>query len=109
MKNTFSVDPISKTVAITLTQKDGSVSHCHLDELDLPKLEKFAGTFYLLKSKGWEYAAISVKAGLPVKTVFMVHQIIMDAPDSFRIEHKDGDGLNNRRTNLRLKPLSQIP
>lgn len=31
-----------------------------------------------------------------------MHRVILNAPDGIRVDHKDGDGLNNRRDNIRL-------
>jgi hypothetical protein len=36
-----------------------------------------------------------------LKMVYM-HRVLMDVPDGFEVDHVDGDGLNNRRVNLRL-------
>jgi hypothetical protein len=36
-----------------------------------------------------------------------VHRTIMGEPDVLHVDHRDGDGLNNRRDNLRLATRSQ--
>lgn len=40
------------------------------------------------------------------RDVYM-HRVIMDAPAGVEVDHQDGDGLNNRRSNLRLSTRSQ--
>jgi hypothetical protein len=36
-----------------------------------------------------------------------MHRVILGCPDILSVDHKDGDGLNNRRENLRLATQSQ--
>jgi len=36
------------------------------------------------------------------KCKIYMHRLILDAQDGFEVDHIDGDGLNNRRSNLRL-------
>lgn len=52
------------------------------------------------------YAARSVGAHGQQKTVFL-HRVIMKAPKGTEVDHIDGNGLNNRRSNLRLATRSQ--
>jgi len=40
-------------------------------------------------------------AGASVRTVWM-HRVILDAPPGVGVTHRNGDGLDNRKTNLRL-------
>src|SRR3990167_565246 len=36
-----------------------------------------------------------------------MHRVIMQAPGGVQVDHRDGDGLNNTRSNLRLAILGQ--
>ena len=36
-----------------------------------------------------------------------LHRVILNAPENLEVDHIDGDGLNNRRANLRLATKSQ--
>jgi len=49
------------------------------------------------------YVCSSSKKG----TTVYLHRHIMDAPDDMQVDHIDGDGLNNRRSNLRLATSAQ--
>lgn len=40
------------------------------------------------------------------RTVFM-HRVILDAPTGTQVDHRDGNGLNNRRENIRLATHGQ--
>jgi hypothetical protein len=39
--------------------------------------------------------------------MLLMHRLILSAPDGMEIDHRDHDGLNNRRTNLRLATHAQ--
>ena len=49
---------------------------------------------------------IYAETGIKGKVVKM-HRLIMNAPIGLEVDHKDNDGLNNRRSNLRLATRSQ--
>lgn len=61
------------------------------------------------------HASVSIRAGeekvyaitvINKKTVYM-HRLILDAPQNLQVDHKDNNGLNNLRENLRLATVSQ--
>lgn len=39
--------------------------------------------------------------------IILLHRLLMEAPDGMHVDHIDGDGLNNRRENLRVVTHSE--
>jgi hypothetical protein len=82
-----------ETVAIPL----GSGRFALVDAEDYPKVRdhkwRFAVARYATASRGDE--------------TILMHRLIMDAPPGSEIDHADGNGLNNRRANLRFCTRSQ--
>jgi hypothetical protein len=76
-----------------------------LDQEDYYKLSKFR--WYIKGSFGKFYAARNYKYdSRQTKTVSM-HREIMNAPRGLLVDHRNRDGLDNRRENLRLATYSQ--
>jgi hypothetical protein len=76
-----------------------------LDQQDYYKLSKFK--WYLKGSFGKFYVARNYKYdSRQTKTVSM-HREIMKAPEGLLVDHRNGDGLDNRRANLRLATQSE--
>jgi hypothetical protein len=69
-----------------------------VSDKDFPYLNQFKWTAYKGKCTFYAYRAWN-KIGQ--KTMFM-HRLIMKAPKNKEVDHRDGNGLNNCRSNLRL-------
>lgn len=74
-----------------------------IDTVDYPLVEDYKWHLYLSKNKA-KSERIYVQSRIEGKTIFL-HQFLMGTRDG--TDHKDGDGLNNRRGNLRLCTSSQ--
>lgn len=79
------------TIMIEVRDSDNEIYHSFIDKEDFDKvsfcnwkIRKDARTFYLCNSRHG-----------------FIHRIISNCPDNLTVDHQDGDGLNNRKNNLR--------
>ena len=86
---------------ITLTQGKTAI----VDDADLPVVEKY--TWHAAQYEGHWYATTNVLVGGKGTTVKMHRVILGLGPADPDVDHRDGNGLNNRRLNLRLATSSQ--
>ena len=75
-----------------------------IDAADLPRIE--AHTWSALLTKGKVYARRTIRIDGKQRTE-LLHRVVMDAPPEVNVDHEDGDGLNCRRSNLRLATQAQ--
>lgn len=96
------------TIEIPLTQ--GQIAL--IDDEDYDLISKFKW-HYKVKSKKWHhsgYAAhtiYSVKDGKCRYDTLFMHQLLIECPDGTEPDHKNGNGLDNRRSNLRIATKQQ--
>lgn len=70
-----------------------------VDDLDFEKLNQYK--WYALNCKGIFYARTAIPFEGKQKILIM-HRLILDAPKDMMVDHRDGNGLNNQRSNIRL-------
>ena len=63
--------------------------------------------WFLIGKKNKFYAERSIKTGPHQTTIQRLHRVIMNAPKGMIVDHKNGNGLDNRRENLRLATFTQ--
>lgn len=70
-----------------------------IDNRDFPKVSH--ANWFALKTRSGFYAATTGRSN-GKQVILLMHRLIMDAPVGVEVDHKDGNGLNNQRNNLRL-------
>jgi hypothetical protein len=89
------------TKEIPLTQGQVAI----VDDCDYEYLSQFK--WFAHRNKFTWYAQRNSSRANGRQTVIHMHRVILDAPPDLKVDHKDADGLNNIRTNLRLATYSQ--
>lgn len=89
---------------ISLTQGHFAI----VDEADYADLAKhrWYAVRYKKNSVPVTYAARKVRVG-EKRTILFMHQAIMNPPDGMLVDHRDSDGLNCQRSNMRIVSHSQ--
>jgi len=85
---------------VTLTQGYEAI----IDAADVPLVEGFNWCAVCPGRKF--YAARGKKVNGKIKQILM-HRVIMNTPNKMETDHINGDGLDNRRVNLRIATTSQ--
>lgn len=80
-----------ETVTIPLTKGMSTV-------IDASDAHLVAGSKWRASQAGRKWYAATTRGG---RTVYL-HRLLMGSPEGVLIDHRDNDGLNNRRANLRL-------
>lgn len=86
---------------IPLTQGKSAL----VDDVDYDFLNQYK--WYVLKEDYTYYAGRKVTISPCKQELIIMHRIILNAPNGIEIDHINGDGLDNRRSNLRLCTRSQ--
>lgn len=67
--------------------------------IDAGDRERVCAQLWRVDAYGPGLLYVRARSGSPA---IFLHRFILDAPDAFDVDHRDGDGLNNTRANLRL-------
>lgn len=84
-----------------LTQ--GMVAYFDPEDIDLIDKQPW----YAMKGRNGRFYAVHMVYDGDEKKVISLHRQIMGCPEGLLVDHEDGDGLNNRRYNLREATYSQ--
>ncbi len=89
---------IGKTAFVLLTQGKVAV----IDAADVHLVQ--GRNWFTARSRSTFYARTNTPrlTKNAAQGFLLLHRVIMDAPDHLQVDHEDGDGLNCRRSNMRL-------
>ena len=71
-----------------------------IDDEDFERASKII--WHLQKTRWFEYAANSITVSPNKQSKLYLHRFILNAPKGMVVDHIDGNGLNNQKSNLRL-------
>lgn len=93
------------TIAILLERKDGSVLRAIIDAADYPLIQKYRWCARQSPQSRTTYAACAIYISSNKSASVTLHGVL--CPIWPEVDHVDGDGLNNRRINLREATRAQ--
>ncbi len=100
MRNRYDILPCGR--AVVYLRGAGQEHAVLIDTADLPAVASLNGTWYAEKRNWTLYAAITVREpGKPRYTIRM-HRFLMQPPPEMEVDHRNNDGLDNTRRNLRV-------
>ena len=77
-----------------------SGEYVRVDEEDYERLSQYS--WYLFKSEKWKYAIRTECKNGTQKTIYMHREIMGVTDPKVYVDHRDHDGLNNLKSNLRV-------
>jgi len=104
MKNRYEIN--GEVVTIWLTRKDGTTLTTEIDLVDLPKVRSVS-SIYATTKRNTVYAVCNIGTSNGKTVKEFLHRLITDAPKGAEVDHIDGNGLNNKRSNLRIATNSE--
>lgn len=78
-----------------------------VDDEDIEVLAKYNWQAYVDKKSPTKTVYAYRRAPRPKRGRIWMHRVLLSAPDGVKVDHRDGNGLNNRRSNIRTASDSQ--
>ena len=78
-----------------------------VDEADLPLIAGYSWSAMRIRNTWYACAYQRGSHGSNGRKNILMHRLLLDAPKGVQVDHRNGDGLDNRRSNLRLASASQ--
>ena len=78
-----------------------------VDDEDYERITALKWTANLQKRRGDAWYAARNDRRRGINRTILMHRVILDAPPGMQVDHVNGDGLDNRRSNLRLCSASE--
>jgi hypothetical protein len=78
-----------------------------VDDADAPRVSAYLWHARWNETAQTHYAQTNVKKDDGSSTTLQMHRFLMNAPDGVQVDHRNHDGLNNTRENLRLSTRGQ--
>lgn len=75
-----------------------------IDDADYERVSQF--NWYAVNNYGCWYAAKTIRVE-GIRTIQRLHKFLLNPPKGQHIDHRNGNGLDNRRANLRFSTSSQ--
>lgn len=85
------------TIKIEIKNNNGEIKYCIIDKEDFEKV----------KCCNWKFKKNSKTFYVSNSRFGMIHRLIMDCPENMQIDHINGDGLDNRKSNLNIVTSKQ--
>lgn len=105
MKNEYEIK--NGLVKISVVRKNGERHIVIIDEEDFESIDKINSKIYVVKECNTYYACFKEYLGnRKTKTIYL-HRFLVGFPSGKVVDHADGNGLNNRRSNIRVCTRSE--
>lgn len=89
---------------IILDHRDGSVFEALIDTDDLPRAKSVPGKWFAQRDNSSRTMYVRTNIRRPDGSRYrpLLHRWLLDVPDGMEVDHIDHNGLNNKRSNLRI-------
>jgi hypothetical protein len=78
-----------------------------IDLADIPLVTGWNWTAHSSRRTFYAFRRETVVGGKFRQKLVLMHRLILNAPDGLKVDHINGDGLDNRRENLRLATVAE--